>query len=112
MHTMSSRRARLAVAIAYAVAAPGVLFAQQPATWSPREALTAEGYVKPPALIEKLVTAPRQNNVALTNLGPDRKFFLVSVTDGLPSTQTFGKPHYYFAGLQVDYKANRARALT
>jgi Tol biopolymer transport system component len=58
------------------------------------------------------VTAPRQSNVTLNNLGPDRKYFLVNVSEGLPSTQTFGKPHYYFGGLQVDYKANRVRSFT
>jgi dipeptidyl aminopeptidase/acylaminoacyl peptidase len=86
--------------------------AAKAATWSPREALTAESYVKPPAEIERLVTAPRQSNVALQNLGPDRKYFLVPVVEGLPTVQTFGKPHYYFGGLQVDFKANRARVMT
>ena len=78
----------------------------------PKERLAAETYVKPPAGIAKLVTAPRQNNVSLSNQSPNRKYFLKLQSDGLPSVQTFGKPHYYFAGLQVDYKANRARALT
>ena len=65
--------------------------------------------MKPPAAIERLVTAPRQNNVSLTNQSPNRKYFLKLQSEGLPSVQTFGKPHYYFAGLQVDFKANRAR---
>jgi dipeptidyl aminopeptidase/acylaminoacyl peptidase len=78
----------------------------------PKERLAAETYVKPPASIARLVTAPRQNNVTLSNQSPNRKWFLKTQTEGLPSVQTFGKPHYYFAGLQVDYKANRARVLT
>jgi dipeptidyl aminopeptidase/acylaminoacyl peptidase len=78
----------------------------------PKERLAAETYVKPPAVIERLVTAPRQNNVTLSNQSPNRKLFLKLQSEGLPSVQTFGKPHYYFAGLQVDYKANRARVLT
>ena len=78
----------------------------------PKERLAAETYVKPPSAIERLVTAPRQNNVTLTNQSPSRKWFLKLQSDGLPSVQTFGKPHYYFAGLQVDFKANRARVLT
>ena len=78
----------------------------------PKERLAAETYVKPPAAIARLVTAPRQNNVTLSNQSPNRKWFLKLQSAGLPSVQTFGKPHYYFAGLQVDYKANRARVLT
>src|SRR5438067_4929996 len=101
------------------VLAPLPAVAQQaadakPAAWSPREALTAESYVRPPAAIERLVTAPRQSNVTLSanTLGPDRKSFLVEVRGEMPTVETFGKPHYYFGGLQVDFKANRARALT
>ncbi len=80
--------------------------------WSPRDVLAKETYVKPPAQIERLVTAPRQNNVSLSNQSPDRKYFLKLQSEGLPSVQSFGKPHFYFAGLQVDYRANRARVLT
>jgi dipeptidyl aminopeptidase/acylaminoacyl peptidase len=78
----------------------------------PKERLAAETYVKPPSAIERLVTAPRQNNVTLSNQSPNRKLFLKLQSEGLPSVQTFGKPHYYFGGLQVDFKANRARVLT
>ena len=78
----------------------------------PKERLAAETYVRPPADIERLVTAPRQKNVSLQNQSPNRKLFLKLQNDGLPSVKDFGKPHYYFAGLQVDFKANRARVLT
>jgi dipeptidyl aminopeptidase/acylaminoacyl peptidase len=74
--------------------------------------LAAESYQAPPADILKLVTAPRHLNVTLAQPSPDRKHFLKEQTEGLPSVNTFGKPHYYFGGLQVDFKANRARALT
>ena len=77
-----------------------------------REVLAKESYVQPPADITRLVTAPRHLNVSLTQPSPDRKYFLKEQSEGLPSVTTFGKAHYYFAGLQVDYKANRARALT
>jgi dipeptidyl aminopeptidase/acylaminoacyl peptidase len=78
----------------------------------PKERLAAETYVRPPADIERLVTAPRQKNVSLQNQSPNRKLFLKLQSDGLPSVKDFGKPHYYFGGLQVDFKANRARVLT
>lgn len=105
---------RCAAAACLVLAVPLALPAQQGggSAWHPREVLTKETYVTPPPAIAKLVTAPRQNQSPLTDLSPDRTHFMRLVSEGLPSVQTFGKPHYYFAGLQVDYRANRARALT
>ena len=77
-----------------------------------RETLAKEGYIEPVEGIAKLVAAPRHLVVALTAPSPDRKWFLKEVTNGLPSVQTYGKEHVYLGGLQVDVKANRARALT
>lgn len=77
-----------------------------------RELLAKEAYVRPPEIIQKLVTAPRHLNVSLTQPSPDRRYFLKEQSEGLPSVNAFGKPHLYFAGLQVDPAANRARALT
>ena len=77
-----------------------------------KEILAKETFIRPPAAIEKIVTAPWQQNVTLSNQSPDHKHFLKLESEGMPSVQQFGKPHYYLAGLQVDYKANRARTLT
>ena len=109
----SLARSRI-VAAALMLAFAPALYAQQNGVtpWRPREVLAKETYVTPPASIERLVTAPRQNQSPLADLSPDRSFFLKPLSDGLPSVQAFGKPHIYLAGLQVDYKANRARALT
>lgn len=76
--------------------------------------LAAETYVRPPAVIERLVTAPRDNNVTLASetQSPDHRWFFKLVSGGMPSVQTFGKPHYYLGELQVDYQANRSRVLT
>jgi len=74
--------------------------------------LAKETYQMPPAEIAKLVMAPRHLNVSLSLPSPDRRLFLKQESEGLPSVQSFGKPHNYYAGLQVDPKANRARALT
>jgi dipeptidyl aminopeptidase/acylaminoacyl peptidase len=116
---MSMRALVLPTAIAVAVAVAPVARAQQNSADNngkeelpPKERLAAETYVKPPSAIARLVTAPRQNNVTLSNQSPNRKYFLKLQSEGLPSVETFGKSHYYFAGLQVDYKANRARVLT
>jgi len=114
---MSTRALGLSTALAIAVA-PGARAQQNSADNNgkeelpPKERLAAETYVKPPSAIERLVTAPRENNVTLNNQSPNRKFFVKLQSEGMPSVQTFGKPHYYFAGLQVDFKANRARILT
>jgi dipeptidyl aminopeptidase/acylaminoacyl peptidase len=88
------------------------LAAQQDGNWNAKEVLSKETYVRPPGVIERLVAAPRQDNVSLSNHSPDRKYFLDTKTEGLPSVELFGKSHLYFAGLQVDFKANRARSLT
>ena len=77
-----------------------------------RETLAKEGYIAPAGEVAKLVTAPRHLVVSLTTPSPDRKWFLREQTDGLPSVATYGKPHVYLGGLQVDPKANRARAIT
>jgi len=77
-----------------------------------RARLAAESYVTPPAEIARLVTAPRHLNVSLARQSPDRRHFLREESAGLPGVDDFGKPHYYFGGLQVDPAANRARALT
>ena len=77
-----------------------------------RALLAKETYVTPPPEIEKLVAAPRYQNVSLTALSPDRTHFLDLEGPGMGDLNAFGKFHYYFGGLQVDPKANRARALT
>ena len=79
--------------------------------WNPKEVLAKEIYVRPPEIVERIVTAPR-NAVAYTNPSPDRRYFLKSENEGLASIDAFGKPHYRLAGLEIDYKANRVRALT
>lgn len=74
--------------------------------------LATERYVRPPAEVAKLVAAPRQLTSTLTQQSPDRTHFLVLHGEGLGNEVKFGKPHYYFGGLQVDYKANRVRSFT
>ena len=43
--------------------------------WNPKEVINKETYVKPPEIVERIVTAPR-NNVSFTNPSPDRKWFI------------------------------------
>ncbi|HWG54746.1 MAG TPA: hypothetical protein VN677_15735, partial [Gemmatimonadaceae bacterium] len=128
MHTFVLRRAsavRIAVAVALLLTtAPAARTQSASATPSGAAGVTAsasdsailasEQYERPPAVIERLVTAPREKNVSLSaaTQSPDRRWFYMLVSDGMPSVQTFGKPHYYLGELQVDYLANRARSLT
>ena len=74
--------------------------------------LASEGFVQPPDPIARLVTAPRESNFTYTVVSPGaRKYLLRVVTDGMPTLEQLGRPHYNLGGLQVDYVANRARAL-
>lgn len=75
--------------------------------------LADEGYVAPPEAIAKLVTAPREKNVSFTNPSPGaRQFFMRPLSDGLPQLKYVGKAHHNLGGFQIDYLANRERALT
>ncbi|MCC6317312.1 MAG: prolyl oligopeptidase family serine peptidase [Gemmatimonadaceae bacterium] len=112
MSRSSVGRVSIALALLLSGAFALPLAAQNNSDWSAKDILARETFVKPPAVIERLVDAPRQTNVTLQNLSPDRKFFLDTRSAGLPTLKEFGKSHYYFAGLQVDHKANRARTLT
>lgn len=75
-------------------------------------AITDEGWLTPPADIANIVLAPRHLNVSLNNPSPNRKQFLRTVGDGLPSQLDFAKPHYWLGGVQIDPRANRARNMT
>jgi dipeptidyl aminopeptidase/acylaminoacyl peptidase len=109
---------------AAAIALPVVLAAQGPEsarTTASRPAaapttsdaiLAKEGYVAPPDPIARLVNAPRQSNYTYTAVTPGTRRYLVHLlSDGLPTLDELGRPHYNLGGFQVDYVANRARAL-
>ncbi len=88
---------------------PATAVAQGP--WSPEEVLKKEGWVKPPAVVERIITAPR-TDISFALASPDRKWF---VRTGMPDRgdiRDYGKPHLYLGGLVVDHKANRARSMT
>jgi dipeptidyl aminopeptidase/acylaminoacyl peptidase len=77
------------------------------------EAINAERYITPPAALEKLVTAPREQNITFSAPNPgSRQWFLRTVSDGLPSLAAMGKPYHNLGGFQVDRVASRARSLT
>jgi dipeptidyl aminopeptidase/acylaminoacyl peptidase len=76
------------------------------------EILKKEGYTTPPPELADAVTIPRYLNIALTNASPDKKWFVDEIGDGPVLMKTFSKPFHELGGVFVDFKANRARALT
>jgi dipeptidyl aminopeptidase/acylaminoacyl peptidase len=81
------------------------------ASWAD-DVLKQEAYAQPPKEIVDAVLAPRHLNTTLTNLSPDKKWFLDEIGDGPVLMKTFAKPFHELGGVFIDYKANRARALT
>jgi dipeptidyl aminopeptidase/acylaminoacyl peptidase len=102
---------RLVFPVAVAIL-PLTLAAQKGATPSPDDILKQETYQTPPKELADAVLAPRYLNVSLSNVSPDRKYFVDEIGDGPVVMKTFAKPFHELGGLFVDYKANRARPLT
>ena len=103
--------ARYAVLI-IGIAAVSTLAAQSSsAGWNPQEILKAEGFVKPPADVEKLIVTPR-TDISFTSPSPDRSWFLRAAGMDRGDILAYGKPHIYLGGVQVDTAANRARSVT
>ncbi len=73
--------------------------------------LTTETYVRPPAVVDRIIMAPR-TDITFAQPSPDRKWFLKSPGLDRGDVAQFGKPHIYLGGVQVDSHANRARILT
>lgn len=107
-----SRRSIVAAALLTVSALPAFAQTVTQQGWNPKEVLNNEKYVKPPEVVDRIVSAPR-NAVTFTNPSPDHKYFLKAESEGLSTIELFGKPHYRLStGFEVDPKANRARALT
>ena len=87
------------------------LAAQQNGTWDPQAVIKAESYVKPPAVLERIVMAPR-TDISFTAPNADRSWFLRTTGKERGSVAAYGAPHIYLGGLALDTRANRARSLT
>ncbi len=110
------RFAPVALALFLALLA-GTLAAQAPATQAPAAAkvtapqtwadqiLNRETYTTPPKEVADAVLAPRQQNVSLSNLSPDKKWFLNPVGDGPVPMSVFSKPFDELGGVFIDAKA-------
>jgi len=102
---LSSRAGILAVGLVLC----SVGFSQTKPTVDP---LSSEGYILPPKDVADAALAPWYKNVSITNLSPDRHFYVVLERDGMPTLKAMGKDHLNLGGFQVDTAANRARELT
>ena len=76
------------------------------------EVLKTEAYVTPPRELADAVLIPRYLNISLTNVSPDKNWFVDEIGDGPVLMKTFSKPFHELGGVFIDFKANRARALT
>ena len=79
--------------------------------WDPQTILRTETFVKPPAVVERIIMAPRVD-ISFENRSPDLRWFLRTRGPDRGDIRDYGKAHLWLAGVQVDTAANRARALT
>ena len=107
--TRSSRHVLAAIAGVMLFASPAT--AQNGTAKSDHDLLTTETYVRPPAVVDRIIMAPR-TDITFTTPSPDRKWFLKSTGLDRGDIAQFGKPHVNLGGLQIDTRANRARTLT
>jgi len=107
--TTGALRFRRLLLTATGLFVPALASAQD--SWNPEEILKREGWVKPPAVVERIITAPR-TDISFTTPSPDRKWFVRTAMTDRGDVRDYGKTHIYLGGLAVDTKANRARSLT
>jgi dipeptidyl aminopeptidase/acylaminoacyl peptidase len=74
-----------------------------------QEALSKEAYLTPPQVVMEAVLATRNENVALTNLSPDGRKFLVTKNEGLPPLERLGHSYVHLSEMIFDPVAFRAR---
>lgn len=76
------------------------------------DVLNSEAFQRPPEEIARVVLAPWHQNISLSNRSPDGRYFLNSLSDGLPPMSFFARPFYRLGGVQIDPVANRNRRFT
>jgi dipeptidyl aminopeptidase/acylaminoacyl peptidase len=89
----------------------GAAAAASAAAWDPQAVLRTETFVKPPAVVERIIMAPRVD-ISFENRSPDGRWFLRTSGPDRGDIRDYGRAHLWIGGLQVDTAANRARSLT
>jgi dipeptidyl aminopeptidase/acylaminoacyl peptidase len=109
MHTFPSRRRLFpATLLVFVIAVFAGL--RGTADEAPRPPLDKEAYITPPKVIADVILAAREN-IALTNLSPDGKKFLIARTDGLPTIERMARPCVHLGEMAFDPVAHRAHQL-
>jgi len=78
----------------------------------PESVLADKGFVAPSAEIAEMALAPRHLYVTLTNVSPDKQWFIQEIGDGPVTAEPFSKDFDELGGVFIDYQANRHRNLT
>lgn len=81
-------------------------------TADPQAVLADKSFVAPTNDIADMVLAPRYLNVTLTNVSPDKAWFIHEIGDGPVTMDRFSKDFDELGGVFIDYTANRHRNLT
>ena len=89
---------------------PSALVAQD--TRDPEAILAAKEWVTPPTEIAEAAMAPRYLNVTLSDVSPDKQWFIHEIGDGPVTMDRFSRPFDELGGLFIDYAANRHRNLS
>jgi len=107
---MLKKLLRFSAAIALVLPAlPSIALGQQT---DPEAVLADKDFVTPTSDIAEMVLAPRYLNVTLTNVSPDKQWFVQEVGDGPVTMDRFSKDFDELGGVFIDYSANRHRNLT
>lgn len=88
---------------------PHAAFAQ---TAAPQAILADKNFVAPASEIADMVLAPRYLNMTLTDVSPDKRWFIHEIGDGPVTMDRFSKDFDELGGVFIDYVANRHRNLT
>jgi dipeptidyl aminopeptidase/acylaminoacyl peptidase len=101
-------RLLLSLLLVAVVAAPLTAQSQR----DPLTVLADQSFVTPAGDIAEMVLAPRYLNVTLTNVSPDKRWFIHEIGDGPVTMDRFSKEFDELGGVFIDYRANRHRNLT
>ncbi len=104
---MTKTRVTVWTALA-AMAVPVVLLGQT----NPEAVLADKGFVTPSDDIAEMALAPRYLNATLTNVSPNKQWFIHEIGDGPVTMDRFSKAFDELGGVFIDYQANRHRNLT
>ena len=91
---------------------PAVAGQDQNGAWDARQILAQKQFVSPPEAIAEAALAPRYLNVALSDVSPDKMWFLNEVEDGPVTMDVFSQPFHELGGEFIDFAAHRSRRLT